>query len=193
MRPSGVGGVQLLIAQLVSHQLTLLFLAQRHSAAFDQLNHMHAKARYKRLTDLVGLKGVNDRFKLWHKLARTGPAQIAALRSASILRVFACQRRKIGLARLYAAADVRQLLSRLGFIHLSRRTQQDVARAVLRNHRNPRGTLLNHLQDVKACAGAKHIGDCAFVEVFYRFAEEWGQAVWRAQAQLTTAGAVWRV
>ena len=106
---------------------------------------------------------VHHLLKLGHKHAWAGPAQVAALGCAAVLRVLPRQHRKKGLPAQQALPQTGQLLARLRLAELRARAQQNMAGPALGDcrRRHARQLQLDQLKYVKTCTGTQQCADPA--------------------------------
>src|SRR5260370_1052789 len=191
LKPGLVVGFELALAHHVANHVALLARRQRSLAALDELDQVHTEARDQRVADLAGLQRIEHLLELGHELAGRGPAQVAAVARAAVLRELAGQRFEAGLAAVHAALVVGQALGGIGLGHLVANAQQDVTRMVLRDHGRHAGLrLLQHLEHVKARARTEGADDAALRRLAHGLGEQLGIAVQRAHAHGAAALAV---
>ena len=153
---------------------------------------MNAEPRYQRRADLTRRQRVHHLFEFGHEHAGAGPAQVAALRSAAIFRVFTRQRRKIGLPGQNSLSEIIEPVTGRGFTELRCDPQQNMAHPALRHRhlRHAGAFLVQHLEDVKTGARTHQRRNIAHAQLPGRLQEDRRVATGSAQAQLPTAGAL---
>ena len=155
---------------------------------------MHAEPGHNRLADLAGRQLVHGFLKLGHELPGAHPAEVASFAGAAILRVLACQGGEIRLSGHDPAPEVRQTFGGRRLGELRAGPQQDVARAALRHRHAWQAALapFEHLQDVKARAGAHRVGNPVLRQAFGGIDEDAGKTVDGAHAQVAVVAAAIR-